>query len=241
MTSNVELPGGVSSSILRVYDWEAADSEHGGSPHFHTLSREGYVVVGGTGRVQTLTAGGFVETPLARGAAVAFDPGTVHRLVNDGGLEIVTIMQNAGLPESGDAVMTFPLDALASAETYRAAAALPEEPAARADAARARRDRAFEGFDALRREVDARGGEAALRPYYERAAVLVADRLERWRAVWSDGPRAQADRTGAQLDALACGDVSHLFEATLGSATAAPEEAWGMCGRLTVWPDLVPE
>ncbi|WP_156761608.1 cupin domain-containing protein [Microbacterium karelineae] len=240
MSDHLELPGGVSTSILRVYDWEAADGEHGGSPHFHTVSREGYVVIGGAGRVQTLTAGGSRETPLEKGRVVTFDPGTIHRLVNDGGLEIVTLMQNAGLPESGDAVFTFPLEVLASVDDYRAAAALPEDPDRRGEAARARRDLALAGFAELRGRAEEVGARAALAPYYERAAAIVADRIDRWRETWRRGPLAQAERTGAQLDALARGDGSHLIEATVGDADAAPAEAWGMCGRLTVFPDLLP-
>lgn len=239
MSERIELPGSVSTSLLRVYDWDTADGEHGGSPHFHTVSREGYIVIAGRGRVQTLTAAGPAETPLERGVVASFEPGTVHRLVNDGGLEIVTVMQNAGLPESGDAVLTFPLDDLASPEAYRAAAALPEDPAARAGAARARRDRALAGYAELRARVDELGAGEALRPYYESATWIVADRLARWREVWSAGPLAQAERTGAQLEALARGDASHLFEAgAIQASAAAPDESWGMCGRLTSWPAL---
>ena len=43
------FPGGVAVSDLAVYDWEAADGRCGGSPHLHTASSEGYVVVGGAG------------------------------------------------------------------------------------------------------------------------------------------------------------------------------------------------
>lgn len=238
--AHVELPGGVSTSILRVYDWEAADGEHGGSPHFHTVSREGYVVVAGAGRVQTLTADGFRETPLAKGRVVAFDSGTIHRLVNDGDLEIVTLMQNAGLPESGDAVFTFPLDVMASLDDYREAAALPEDPTRRGDAARGRRDLALEGLAQLRERADRIGAREALAPYYEAATRIVAERVAGWRRIWAAGPLAQAERTGEQLDALARSDGCHLFDATLGGAGAAPDEAWGMCGRLTVFPDLLP-
>ncbi|GAB3933934.1 hypothetical protein GCM10027614_06000 [Micromonospora vulcania] len=50
----------------------------------------------------------------------------MHRLVNGGGLSIVVLMQNSGLPEAGDAVLTFPPDVLADPAAYAAAAALPD-------------------------------------------------------------------------------------------------------------------
>ncbi|NEE21524.1 cupin domain-containing protein, partial [Streptomyces sp. SID7499] len=86
---------------------------------------EGYVVVGGSGSVQTLTASGFQETPLTPGALVWFTPGTVHRLVNEDGLRVIVLMQNSGLPEAGDAVLTLPPRCLADPDVYRAAATLP--------------------------------------------------------------------------------------------------------------------
>ena len=109
-------------------------------------------MVSGRGRLQTVDAAGFAEHPLAAGALVWFDPGVIHRVVNDGDLEVRVIMQNAGLPEAGDAVMTFPDDVLADPARYRAAATLPgaDRPdAERLAAALARRDLAVRGFLAL--------------------------------------------------------------------------------------------
>ncbi|MDV9199782.1 cupin domain-containing protein, partial [Streptomyces sp. Wh19] len=119
------LPGAVAVSHLRVYDWPTADGLRGGTPHLHLTCSEGYVVVGGTGSVQTLTASGFRQTALAPGALVWFTPGTIHRLVNEDGLRIVVLMENSGLPEAGDAVLTLPPDRLADPEVYRASVALP--------------------------------------------------------------------------------------------------------------------
>ncbi|PWS40035.1 cupin, partial [Streptomyces sp. ZEA17I] len=130
------LPGAVAVSHLTVYDWPAADGLRGGTPHLHLTCSEGYVVIGGTGSVQTLTTTGFRQTPLAPGALVWFTPGTIHRLVNDGGLRVVVLMQNSGLPEAGDAVLTLPPALLTGPEVYGAAAALPQ------DGAEAERERA---------------------------------------------------------------------------------------------------
>ena len=77
-----------------------------------------------------------------------FTPGTIHRAVNRGGLEVVVVMQNAGLPEAGDAVMTFPPEVVADPARYAAAAALPPdaEDDELGEAVRRRRDLAVDGF-----------------------------------------------------------------------------------------------
>lgn len=102
------LPGAVAVSHLRVYDWPAADGVSGGTPHLHLTCSEAYVVTGGRGAVQTLTASGYEVTPLTPGTVAWFTPGTIHRLVDEGDLRITVLMQNGGLPEAGDAVLTLP-------------------------------------------------------------------------------------------------------------------------------------
>lgn len=210
----------------------------------HTASTEGYVVVAGRGAVQTISAHGFEETSLEPGVILWFTPGTVHRLINlDGDLEIVTLMQNAGLPEAGDAVLTFPLDILQDEARYRATASLPATSGLTADsaarvleeAARARRDLAIRGWADLRAGIDRdRGG--TLRELYAAAARLVSGRVGDWRPLWSAGPRAQAAETGRQLDALQSGRADHLMNSAVYRADAEPgPERFGMCGRLTVW------
>ncbi|WP_420823807.1 cupin domain-containing protein, partial [Streptomyces torulosus] len=115
------LPGGVAVSHLSVYDWPETDGVCGGTPHMHLTCSEGYVVTGGRGAVQTLTASGFEVTPLTPGTIAWFTPGTIHRLVNEDELRITVLMQNSGLPEAGDAVLTLPPRYLADPETYAAA------------------------------------------------------------------------------------------------------------------------
>src|SRR6478609_8206540 len=126
MTAAPPFPGGIGVSHLRVYDTAAPDGLAGGTPHLHTVCTEAYVVVAGAGEVHTLTSSGFLVTPLEPGAFVWFSPGTIHRLVNGGGLEILVLMANAGLPEAGDMVITFPTDIVADANAYAKAATLPE-------------------------------------------------------------------------------------------------------------------
>ena len=113
------FPGGIGVSHLRVYDTPAPDGLAGGTPHLHTVCTEAYAVIAGSGEVHTLTASGFRVTPLEPGAFVWFTAGTIHRLVNGGGLEILVLMANAGLPEAGDLVITFPPEIVADAERVR--------------------------------------------------------------------------------------------------------------------------
>src|SRR5689334_14103270 len=118
------FPGATGVTVLDVYDWPAPDGLSGGSAHVHLASTEGYVVLAGAGRLQTLGERGYAETPLRPGECLWFTPGTIHRLVNDGGLRLLIVMQNAGLPEHGDAVLTFPPEVLADPAAYASAASL---------------------------------------------------------------------------------------------------------------------
>lgn len=226
------LPGGVGVSLLRVYDTPTVDGLVGGSAHVHLACTEGYYVIGGRGQVQTLNAGGYRETALHPGAVVWFEPGTIHRLVNDGDLEILTLMQNGGLPEAGDAVLTMSPDVLADATSYRRATRIDgSDPST----ALVRRDRAVAGFLALR-EAYATEGPAALEPFYRAAVTLVQPNLADWRQRWQSGARRLAEATGAQIDALAAGSIGHLLAAEVHEA-ASPTDLGrlGMCGRLDVY------
>ncbi|GAA3477659.1 cupin [Streptomyces yanii] len=230
------LPGAVAVSHLRVYDWPTEDGLHGGTPHLHLTCSEGYVVVGGTGSVQTLTLSGFRQTPLTAGSLVWFTPGTIHRLVNDEDLRIVVLMQNSGLPEAGDAVLTLPPRFLTDPDTYRTAVALPvhgSEPE-QEGAARARRDLAVQGFLALRRATEA-GDTEPLAAFHRAAAALVRHRTDDWRGRWEQGAAAASRATGDQLDALEQGDGGHLAAACVYAQQPSEYGKFGMCGRLDVY------
>ncbi|MFF8380511.1 cupin domain-containing protein [Streptomyces sp. NPDC015661] len=219
------FPGSVGISGLTVYDGKAADGLCGGTPHMHLVCSEAYVVVDGTGSVQTLTGSGFADTPLHPGDVVWFTPGTIHRLVNDGGLRLLVLMQNSGLPEAGDAVFTFPPPVLADPHAYRTAAALTGD---RAAAARRRRDLALEGFTALR--------EGGLREFHLAAHRLKSELLDDWRARWRDGPLAAAEETGRQLERLQAGDLSHLGHGAVSRLERPDQQLFGMCGLLHPYP-----
>ena len=159
------FPGATGVTVLDVYDWVAPDGLRGGSAHVHLASTEGYVVLSGAGRLQTLGAQGYAETPLRPGDCLWFTPGTIHRLVNDGDLRLLVVMQNAGLPEHGDAVLTFPPGILADPAAYARAASLAGDRAAGgalAEAARRRASLAIEGYGVLREQV-AENGPAGTR------------------------------------------------------------------------------
>ncbi|WP_405592502.1 cupin domain-containing protein [Streptomyces sp. NBC_01190] len=232
MTEVPLLPGGIGLSRLRVYPWPAEDSLHGGTPHMHLTCTECYYVLAGTGELHTLTAQGLRRTPLAAGDAVWFTPGTIHRAVNLDRLDVLVVMQNDGLPEAGDAVMTFPPARLADPDSYRAAASLGDGPPAdRTLQARARRDLAISGFHDLVTRVE-EGNREALDDFYAAAAALVAPRLDEWERTRRLRAAAAAERTGRQIDALRRGDVRHLQEAAVASLPAPPQDVLGMCGQL---------
>lgn len=230
------LPGGIGVSRLRVYEWESPDGMRGGTPHVHLTCSEGYAVTSGRGAVQTLTASGFAETPLAPGALVWFTPGTIHRLINDGGLTIVVLMQNSGLPEAGDAVLTLPPPLLADAASYRAAVTLPEGGTEQEleRAARRRRDLALEGFAALR-EATETGDREPLAAFHRSAAALVRPLVGAWRRRWAEGAGAASAATGAQLDDLERGEARHLARARVRAEEPSARGRFGMCGRLEVY------
>lgn len=225
------LPGAVGLSHLSAYEWPAEDTVCGGSPHIHLACTEAYVVTGGQGAVQTLTPDGFQETDLEPGVIAWFTPGTVHRMVQYENLRVTVLMQNSGLPEAGDAVLTFPPEYLTDRETYTRAAALPTGTAAEVDeAARHRRDLAVSGYLTLRKALEA-GDSEPLHEFHRAAAALVAPKIDQWITRWRAGALAAAERTGEHLQALRTSDPSHLANAEVHVATPSRREGYGMCGK----------
>ncbi len=237
------LVGGVAASRLRVYDERARDGLAGGSPHMHLACAEAYVVLEGAGSVELLSLReGYQRLELRPGDAVQFDPGVVHRLVNDGGLEILVLMQNAGLPENGDAVFTFPTEILESVEAYRQCAAIDS-----LDGAIARRDRAVTGLDVLKTGFagSPEEGRRLLAAFQRRAAELVRASASGWLEIVEAGPGAAVLETRERVEGILAGTPDDLGDAhAVGTGRAA--ERLGMCGRLnpfaiegTRLPDLL--
>jgi mannose-6-phosphate isomerase-like protein (cupin superfamily) len=241
------FPGATAITVLDVYDWVAPDGLPGGSAHVHLASSEGYVVASGAGRLQTLGERGYAETPLRPGDCLWFTPGTIHRLVNEGDLRLFVVMQNAGLPEHGDAVLTFPPEILADPAAYARAATLPSVGEASvgeasvgedgaAAAARRRASLAVEGYLALREQV-LESGPDALDDFYAAALRLAGQRTDDWRDRWRVGALATAELTGEHLNEIGAGVAGHLDTAGLWRIERpAGERGYGMCGRLTTYP-----
>jgi mannose-6-phosphate isomerase-like protein (cupin superfamily) len=211
----VIFPGATAVSGLSVYPWEAEDGRCGGSPHMHLTCTEAYVTVSGSGSLQTLTAQGLQEHPLIPGTVVWFSPGTIHRAINGNSLRVIVVMQNSGLPEAGDAVLTYPSHILADPVEYH-----------RARKPRERRDLAVRGFLDLVRDP------GALEQFYRQAAELVADRLDDWEARWETGPLEAVRQTQRQLTSLRSGKIDYLLESGVEVAEAPAQRAYGMCGLL---------
>lgn len=234
------FPGGTAVTGLRVYDWPGPDGLPGGSAHVHLASTEAYYVRSGSGLVQTLSSQGYAEHPLIPGDLVWFTPGTVHRLINHGGLELLVVMANAGLPEAGDAVLTFPPEILADPDRYAVHASLARPDRVYAtdeQAAKDRRDLAIEGYLVLRDQVRA-DGPAALEPLYAAASRLITGRLDTWRELLAAGPVASAADSTRRLAELA--GAEHLTQTALVGAVVrridAPDQPrLGMCGFLDTY------
>ncbi|MFZ0503124.1 MAG: cupin domain-containing protein [Chthoniobacterales bacterium] len=232
------LPGGVSLTHLKVYNTQGPDGLCGGSPHLHFACSEAYWVVAGEGAVQTLSESGFREVPLKPGCVVWFTPGLIHRLINrDGYLEIYVIMENAGLPEHGDSLLTFAPQYLTDERTYLDVASLSPTGAVFAnseEAARRRRDLAVEGFVALRQAFETQGAPV-LREFYERAVRLMQAKAPEWRRLWQSGPRSTICRTESYFDALAGGCGSYLSDGAVYEMPVDVEHETrklGFCGTL---------
>lgn len=224
MTTGPALPGGVGVTHVKVYDTVAPDGLAGGTPHLHTVCSEAYLVIGGEGEVQTLGAAGFERTPLVAGTVAWFSPGTVHRLINRGDLELYVVMSNAGLPEAGDLVIAFDDDTLADEGRYAAAAAATPNTD--------RRDLAVDAFAVWKqRFVD--DAPAAMAQLHNRAASIVAARSAGWTDVVTASTGLAHHQSVDWVARLRAGDVSHLADAAVASQPEmADGRGWGCCGTL---------
>ncbi|MGW5640645.1 cupin domain-containing protein [Streptomyces sp. NPDC003832] len=232
-----DFPGAVGLSGLDVYPWPTEDGKHGGSPHMHLTCAECYVVVSGRGRLETLGGQGHQTLPLHPGDVVWFGPGTIHRAVNEDGLKVIVVMQNSGLPEAGDAVLTLPPEYL-TPERYPEAVSLLDASGAPSDErARARRDLAIEGFNTLKQQwYD--GDRAALTDFYRAATELVGPRLEQWRKTVTEGPLAAAEASLRQIGALETGDFGHLGTSGVRRIEKPRTQSLGMCGLLHAYDPI---
>jgi mannose-6-phosphate isomerase-like protein (cupin superfamily) len=230
------FPGGTSVTFLDVYDDPAPDGLCGGSPHMHLASTECYIVLSGEGALHTVDDGQVREHNLREGSVIWFTAGTIHRVVNRTDLRILVLMDNGGLSEAGDAVMTFPADIVDDPQRYHAAATLREgTPMERAVAAGRRRDLAVEGYLRIRRAAQ-RGDFGPLRRFQQAAATLVQGTVPAWADIVERGPAAQAAVTMDITRRLASGSAAHLASSVTRRAPEPHGEGtFGMCGRLRAY------
>lgn len=237
MTTDVQalpFPAAVGLTHLRVYDTAGPDGVTGGSPHVHLASTEAYIPIAGKGDVQTLSASAEETFPLYKGNIVWFEPGVIHRLVNvDGELELLVIMQNAGLPEAGDAVFTFASNIMADELAYLNAASLGgTADDARISAALRRRDLAVEGFEDLVQAHRA-GDEGPVRTFLERATALKRALAPEWESLVEAGPVRATRTTQERLSELGHGGIAGLLKAGVQSGSSeGTRSGVGMCGLL---------
>lgn len=226
----LRMPGAVLMSRLKVYDTPASDGQIGGTPHVHLVCSEMYTVLSGSGAVEIINWGGFSRVPLQSNDTLLFTPGTLHRLINpNGDLTILVMMQNSGLPERGDNVVTFPFSTLQEQTTYQDAMQIESL----ADAYR-RRDLGVAGFLQLKAafETSLDAGREALQIFYQLAAARTVAHRVAWRQQVMDGALDAAQRTLQQLEALSHGQTDYL-QASAHALIQPPEKPVnGFCGQL---------
>ncbi|MEZ4668289.1 MAG: cupin domain-containing protein [Anaerolineae bacterium] len=226
----LRMPGATLMTRLNVYGTTAPDGQISGTPHVHLACSEMYVALSGRGAVELLDKDGFSRVELAAHDALLFSPGTIHRLINpDGDFEILVIMQNSGLPERGDNVVTFTDEWLANDERYAEAMTVKTLE----DAYR-RRDRGVEGFMQLKVafEESQEAGRAALEQFYECAAARTAVKQNQWGEMIRSGALAAAEETLEHLEQLKQHDVGYLSQNAYTVIRQSNANKLGFCGHL---------
>lgn len=239
MTAPAGLLAGIGLTRLRVYEQRAApDGQMCGCAHVHALSDEAYYVESGTGAIELHDrVQGFRRIELRRGDYVQFAPGTLHRSVSTGGLEVLALMSNAGLAERGDARIYFGPAVDDDAGEYARLKALPY--AHGLDGALQRRDASIVAYAALMRlwDADRRAYFTELERFvrlHERSmAAHAADHariVEAGPAAWLAATRARLAATGGAGAVAGAVAVRH----DQGRVTL------GMCGELRQLEPTVP-
>lgn len=224
------MPGGTLLTRLKVYDSAGPDGLRGGTPHVHLVCTELYYVLSGTGSVELLDRNGFSTAELSPHAALLFNSGTIHRLINPkGDLDILIMMQNSGLPERGDNVVTFQNEMLADPSRY--AAAMKAETLS--DALR-RRDRGVEGFLELKAAFaeSKTAGQRALDEFYKLAALRTKPVHQEWYKRVTNGAFEDAQESLHKIIELSGGKTEYLRAARHEFIPAADCAQVGFCGQL---------
>ena len=233
----LQMPGATLMTRLKVYDTETPDGQIGGTPHVHLVCTEMYVVLSGSGAVEIIDKDGFSRIELKQHDSLLFSPGTLHRLINPNrDLEILVIMQNSGLPERGDNVVTFCEEYMQTDEAYVAAMQINS-----LEEAYQRRNRGVEGFLHLKAsfEESLSVGQSELNTFYDYANARTASHQAQWREIVQQGALASAENSLAQLDSLQTNDTSYLFSSEQALIRNDAESKPGFCGHLNRYFDPV--
>lgn len=225
------FPGATEFSLVSLYGDRGTNCS-GGTPHLHTACTEAYVGIKGNGSVEVLSAQGHAKHPVGPGQVVWFSPGVIHRgLPQDEPVDVLVLMQNAGLPEAGDAVLTLPSRFWDQPESYRDTVSIQADTTQEQERlVLRRRELAVEGFaELLERCKDE--GPSGLDPFFEYARQVVAPRLDTMVDLVN---RTAASEVAATVDALASmasGSISHFHNGQVGHTTN-DDVRFGMCGML---------
>ncbi len=231
----LRMPGATLTTRLKVYDTLTPDGQRGGTPHVHLMCSEMYFVLAGHGFVEMIDWNGFSRLPLSPHSALIFSPGTVHRLINpDGELELFIMMQNSGLPERGDNVVSFKDEILRDDVAYKTAMKVSSF-----EDAYLRRDGGVEGFldlkEAFKEGLDV--GRRSLNRFFEHATARTKNLRSTWQSVIENGPLYEAQKSLKHLDLLAQGDASYLQQAAHFAIAPDAYKTPGFCGALNRYFD----
>jgi len=238
----LQMPGATLMTRLKVYDTETPDGQMGGTPHIHLVCTEMYVVLSGCGAVEMIDKNGFSRVELKQHDSLLFSPGTIHRLINPNrDMEILVIMQNSGLPERGDNVVTFSEEHLMTDEAYSAAMSVTT-----VEDAYQRRNRGVEGFLKLKAAFDESlaVGQSELETFYDYARARTVNRQEQWRGIVENGAISAANDSLSQIDNLQQGNTAYLMDTEQALIRSDAESKLGFCGHLNRYFDpatLLPE
>jgi len=225
------LPAGVGLTHIKVYDQPAPNGVVSGGAHIHMVCSEIYYVLKGTGTCELLSADGLSTVDLKPNKAVFFRPGIIHRVLNPNrDLEILAVMQNGGLPERGDFVLTFPNDILTSPTAYMQALR-----ATNIQEATKRRDLSLVGYDALKATMlnDKAKGLEALRAFYRAARALIAPKVDGFEWVLKLGAQSEVKDSLDACDLIKMGRTEYLEKSKWAAIDPMDKPArMGMCGEL---------
>jgi mannose-6-phosphate isomerase-like protein (cupin superfamily) len=233
--SQLRMPGATLVTRLKVYDTVTPDGQRGGTPHIHLMCTEMYYVLSGSGAVELLDMKGFSRVEVGPDSALVFSPGTIHRLINpNGDLLVLVVMQNSGLPERGDNVVSFSDEWMADDARYTEAMTIQS-----VEDAHQRRDRGVEGFLQLKAafDQDAESGRRALGHFYEMAAARTANLRAEWARIIKEGALAAAQISLDHLAALEDNQTDFLADAGHHLVNPGDFSKLGFCGELNRYFD----